>query len=214
MTLPIPVIGQLIDSVGNVVNSGFEILGDLVRGHMDRQERKSALEELKIKADEARKNLELEVNLDIKTREANLRILQGMMEIIQDVVRTDVELKLIAKGAKVKNNLMVMNWQKSTTVELVQLRSEILDCMNKYLNSAQSLPEIEKAILIDGVSRVFNGSLQMTFDYNASVRTQAESLLLYINEKEIDEELKETLERLAGMDTLNLLDEYPEDEDK
>jgi hypothetical protein len=167
MTLPIPVIGQLIDSVGNVVNSGFGILGDLVRGHMDRQERKFALEELKIKADEARKNLELEVNLDIKTREANLRILQGMMEIVQDVVRTDVELKLIAKGAKVKNNLMVMNWQKSTTVELVQLRSEILDCMNKYLNSAQSLPEIEKAILIDGVSRVFNGSLQMTFDYNA-----------------------------------------------
>ena len=214
MTLPIPVIGQLIDSVGNVVNSGFGILGDLVRGHMDRQERKFALEELKIKADEARKNLELEVNLDIKTREANLRILQGMMEIIQDVVRTDVELKLIAKGAKVKNNLMVMNWQKSTTVELVQLRSEILDCMNKYLNSAQSLPEIEKAILIDGVSRVFNGSLQMTFDYNAIARTQAESLLLDINEKEIDEELKETLDRLAGMDTLKLLNEYPEDGDQ
>ena len=214
MTLPIPVIGQLIDSVGNVVNSGFGILGDLVRGHMDRQERKLALEELKIKAEEARKNLELEVNLDIKTREANLRILQGMMEIVQDVVRTDVELKLIAKGAKVKNNLMVMNWQKSTTVELVQLRSEILDCMNKYLNSAQSLPEIEKAILIDGVSRVFNGSLQMTFDYNAIARTQAESLLLYINEKEIDEELTETIARLAGMDTLKLLNEYPEDDDQ
>ena len=214
MTLPIPVIGQIIDSVGNVVNSGFGILGDLVRGHMDRQERKFALEELKIKADEARKNLELEVNLDIKTREANLRILQGMMEIVQDVVRTDVELKLIAKGAKVKNNLMVMNWQKSTTVELVQLRSEILDCMNKYLNSAQSLPEIEKAILIDGVSRVFSGSLQMTFDYNAIARTQAESLLLYINEKEIDEELTETIARLAGMDTLKLLNEYPEDDDQ
>ena len=214
MTLPIPVIGQLIDSVGNVVNSGFEILGDLVRGHMDRQERKFALEELKIKADEARKNLELEVNLDIKTRNANLNILQGMMEIVQDVVRTDVELKLISKRAKVTNSVMIMNWQKSTTVELVQLRSEILDCMNKYLNAAQSLPEIEKAILIDGVSRVFNGSLQMTFDCNAIARTQAESLLLSINEKEVDKELKETLKKLAEMNTLNLLDEYPEDEDK
>jgi len=69
MTLPIPVIGQLIDSVGNVVNSGFGILGDLVRGHMDRQERKFALEELKIKADGARKNLELEVRVAINNHE-------------------------------------------------------------------------------------------------------------------------------------------------
>lgn len=126
MTLPIPVIGQLIDSVGNVVNSGFEILGDLVRGHMDRQERKFALEELKIKADEARKNLELEVNLDIKTREANLRILQGMMDIVQDVVRTDLELKLLAQRGYVELQLIIMNWQKSTTVELVALKQEIL----------------------------------------------------------------------------------------
>ena len=54
----------------------------------------------------------------------------------------------------------------------------------------------------------------MTFDYNAIARTQAESLLLYINEKEIDEELTETIARLAGMDTLKLLNEYPEDGDQ
>ena len=48
----------------------------------------------------------------------------------------------------------------------------------------------------------------------ASARTQAESLLLSINEKEVDKELKETLKKLAEMNTLNLLDEYPEDEDK
>ena len=122
MALPIPVVGQIIDSVGNVVNSGFGLLGDLIRGHMARQERKLALEELQIKADEARKTLELEVNLDIKTREANLRILQGMMNIVQDVVRTDVELKLLAQATNAKLSLLIMDWQKSTAQEFVRLK--------------------------------------------------------------------------------------------
>jgi len=209
MTLPIPVIGQLIDSVGNVVNSGFGILGDLVRGHMDRQERKLALEELKIKADEARKNIELEVNLDIKTREANLRILQGMMNIVQDVVRTDVELKLLTQRGYVELQLIIMNWQKSTTVELVALKQEILTDMKNDLVAYESLHELIRDTFISDVYEKYHECKKMIADYNSLARQLAESLANSF--KPIDPKLQETLDRLAGMDTLKLLDEYPED---
>jgi hypothetical protein len=212
MTLPIPVIGQLIDSVGNVVNSGFGILGDLVRGHMDRQERKLALEELKIKAEEARKNLELEVNLDIKTREANLKILQGMMEIIQDVIRTDVELKLLAQATNAKLSLLIMDWQKSAVQEFVRLKDEVLTNLSRHLMTSQSLPELERGRFISLAYENYDRSTEMIFETDANARKQAETLASLV--KPIDTKLQETLSRLAGMDTLKLLDEYPEDGDR
>ncbi|WGS75343.1 hypothetical protein [Pseudanabaena galeata] len=212
MTLPIPVIGQLIDSVGNVVNSGFGILGDLVRGHMDRQERKFALEELKIKADEARKNLELEVNLDIKTREANLRILQGMMDIVQDVIRTDLELKLLAQRGYVELQLIIMNWQKSITVDLVELKQEILTDMKNDLVESESLHELIRDRFISDVYEKYHECKKMIADSNSLARQLAESLANSF--KPIDPKLQETLDRLAGMDTLKLLNEYPEDGDQ
>lgn len=212
MTLPIPVIGQLIDSVGNVVNSGFGILGDLVRGHMDRQERKLALEELKIKAEEARKNLELEVNLDIKTREANLRILQGMMNIVQDVVRTDVELKLLAQRGYVELQLIIMDWQKSTPQEFVRLKDEILTNLSRHLMTSQSLPEFERGRFISLAYENYDRSTEIIFETDADLRKRAEAFASSV--KPIDPKLQETLDRLAGMDTLKLLDEYPEDGDR
>jgi hypothetical protein len=212
MTLPIPVVGQIIDSVGNVVSSGFGLLGDLIRGHMARQERKLALEELKIKAEEARKNLELEVNLDIKTREANLRILQGMMDIVQDVVRTDVELKLLAQRNYVEMQLIIMNWQKSVTVEFVELKQEILTNMKNDLVESESLHELLRDRFISDVYDKYHECKKMIADSNSLARQLAESLASSV--KPIDTKLQETLSRLAGMDTLKLLNEYPENDDQ
>jgi hypothetical protein len=208
MALPIPVVGQIIDSVGNVVNSGFGLLGDLIRGHMARQERKLALEELQIKADEARKTLELEVNLDIKTREANLRILQGMMNIVQDVVRTDVELKLLAQATNAKLSLLIMDWQKSTAQEFVRLKDEVLTNLSRHLMTSQSLPEFERGRFISLAYENYDRSTEIIFETDATARKQAETLASSV--KPIDTKLQETLSRLAGMDTLKLLNEYPE----
>lgn len=212
MPLPIPVVGQLIDSVGNVVSSGFGLLGDLIRGHMARQEMKLALEELQIKADEARKTLELEVNLDIKTREANLRILQGMMNIVQDVVRTDVELKLLAQTTNAKLGLLIMDWQKSTPQEFVRLKDEVLTNLSRHLMTSQSLPELERGRFISLAYENYDRSTEIIFETDADLRKRAETLASSV--KPIDTKLQETLARLAGMDTLKLLNEYPEDGDR
>ena len=212
MALPIPVVGQLIDSVGNVVNSGFGLLGDLIRGHMARQERKLALEELQIKADEARKTLELEVNLDIKTREANLKILQGMMNIVQDVVRTDVELKLLAQTTNAKLSLLIMDWQKSTPQEFVRLKDEVLTNLSRHLMTSQSLPELERGRFISLAYENYDKSTEIIFETDATARKQAETLASSV--KPIDTKLKETLSRLVGMNTLRLLDEYPKNGDQ
>jgi len=217
MTLPIPVVGQIIDSVGNVVSSGFGLLGDLIRGHMARQERKLALEELQIKAEEARKTLELEVNLDIKTRETNLRILQGMMEIVQDVVRTDVELKSLAIRHSVEMKMLIGNWQLATQQSLFQETNKLLHDLGTHIKMIDSFNEIEreriKEIAYTRYEMCNSIALQ---DYesirleimktNQEVRTRAEKLASSF-------ELHKIL-RLAGMDTLKLLNEYPEDSDR
>lgn len=212
MSVWVPVVGETINAVGNVVNSGFGLLGDLIRGHMARQERKLALEELQIKADEARKTLELEVNLDIKTREANLKILQGMMNIVQDVVRTDVELKLLAQTTNAKLSLLIMDWQKSTAQEFVHLKDEVLTNLSRHLMTSQSLPELERGRFISLAYENYDRSTEMIFETDTTTRTQAETLASSV--KPIDTKLQETLSRLAGMDTLKLLDEYPEDGDQ
>jgi len=209
MSVWVPVVGESINAVGNVVTSGFGLLGDLIRGHMARQERKLALEELKIKAEEARKNLELEVNLDIKTREANLRILEGMMTIVQDVVRTDVELKLLAQATNTKLNLLVMDWQKSTAQEFVRLKDEVLTNLSRHIMTSQSLPELERNRFISLAYENYDRSTEIIFETDSNARKQAEVLANSI--KPIDTKLQETLSRLAGMDTLKLLDEYPEE---
>ena len=179
---------------------------------MARQERKLALEELQIKADEARKTLELEVNLDIKTREANLKILQGMMNIVQDVVRTDVELKLLAQTTNAKLSLLIMDWQRSTAQEFVRLKDEVLTNLSRHLMTSQSLPELERGRFISLAYENYDRSTEIIFETDATARKQAETLASSV--KPIDTKLQETLSRLAGMDTLKLLNAYPEDGDQ
>ena len=205
----IPFVAPVVETV---VNSGFSWLDAVIKGHMARQERKLALEELQIKADEARKTLELEVNLDIKTREANLRILQGMMNIVQDVVRTDVELKLLAQATNAKLSLLIMDWQKSTAQEFVRLKDEVLTNLSRHLMTSQSLPELERGRFISLAYENYDRSTEIIFETDATARKQAEILASSV--KPIDTKLQETLSRLAGMDTLKLLNEYPEDGDQ
>ena len=202
----------VVPVVETVVNLGFSWLDAVIKGHMVRQERKLALEELQIKADEARKTLELEVNLDIKTREANLRILQGMMNIVQDVVRTDVELKLLAQTTNAKLGLLIMDWQKSTAQEFVRLKDEVLTNLSRHLMTSQSLPELERGRFISLAYENYDRSTEIIFETDADLRKRAETLASSV--KPIDTKLQETLARLAGMDTLKLLNEYPEDGDQ
>jgi hypothetical protein len=203
----IPFVAPVVETV---VNSGFSWLDAVIKGHMARQEKKLALEELQIKADEARKTLELEVNLDIKTREANLKILQGMMNIVQDVVRTDVELKLLAQATNAKLSLLIMDWQKSTAQEFVRLKDEVLTNLSRHLMTSQSLPEFERGRFISLAYENYDRSTEIIFETDA--RKQAETLASSV--KPIDTKLQETLARLAGMDTLKLLNEYPENGDR
>ena len=202
----------VVPVVETVVNLGFSWLDAVIKGHMVRQERKLALEELQIKADEARKTLELEVNLDIKTREANLRILQGMMNIVQDVVRTDVELKLLAQTTNAKLGLLIMDWQKSTAQEFVRLKDEVLTNLSRHLMTSQSLPELERGRFISLAYENYDKSTEIIFETDATARKQAETLASSV--KPIDTKLKETLSRLVGMNTLRLLDEYPKNGDQ
>jgi hypothetical protein len=78
--------------------------------------------------------------------------------------------------------------------------------------TSQSLPEFERGRFISLAYENYDRSTEIIFETDATARKQAETLASSV--KPIDTKLQETLARLAGMDTLKLLNEYPEDDDQ
>jgi hypothetical protein len=187
-----------------IINTGLNIIGGLVNGFNNREQQKLAIIAYEKQARIEMEKLQLASEIDRQTKEHNLLIMNGIMEIMQNIVKTDVELNILAKRMETALNMQIGDWLLAKRKEICELNNEQIRQLDYFLNRAKELDEADRERFKSLVYENFEYNKKTIIDNNNFLVKQTEELanksgitVIYI---------KEEFQHLLGMDTLNLLE--------
>lgn len=190
-----------------IISVGIELIGSLINGYSSREQQKLDILAYENQARLEMKKMQLESEIDRETKEHNLVILQGILAIIQDLVITDIELKLLVERVEIARKMQIGDWIMAKKREICQLNNEQIRQLEEFLNKAKSLDESDQDKFKALVYENFEYNKKSIIENNNFLVKQAENLAARSGVELIS--LKEEFKQLVSIDTLKLLENYP-----
>ncbi|AUT01646.1 hypothetical protein CLI64_15325 [Nostoc sp. CENA543] len=189
-----------------IINTGLDIISSLVNGFNNREQQKLAIIEYEKQARLEMEKLQIASDIDRQTKEHNLLIMKGIIDIMQNIVKTDVELNIIAKKIEAALNMQIGDWLLAKRKEICDLNNEQIRQLNYFLNRAKELNESDQEKFKSIVYENFEYNQKIIIDNNNFLVNQAEELAAKSGVKVIS--IKEEFKHLLGVNTLKLLENF------
>ncbi|WP_414754703.1 hypothetical protein [Anabaena sp. CCY 9910] len=189
-----------------IINTGLDIISGLINGFNNREQQKLAIIEYEKQARLEMEKLQLISEIDRQTKENNLLIMKGILEILQNIVKTDVELNILAKRSETAISMQIGDWLLAKRKEICDLNNEQIRQLNYFLNRAKELDEADQEKFKSIVYENFEYNKKSIIDNNNFLVKQAEELAAKSGIKVIS--IKEEFKHLLGVDTFKLLEGF------
>lgn len=187
-----------------IIVTGVQIIGNLVNGYNDRETMKLNISAYEKEARLEMKKIQLEAKLNKEAQEQNLSMLRGILEIIKDLVRTDVELSIVVQQVGDSRTMLIGDWITTKKREISDLNNEQVKQLQEFLLKAKELDELDRERFKVLVYENFEHNKISIQKNNEWLLKQAEDL---VTKSGIElTSVKEDFKQLAGMDTLKLLE--------
>ncbi|HEY9852178.1 MAG TPA: hypothetical protein V6D28_22080 [Leptolyngbyaceae cyanobacterium] len=190
-----------------IISAGIEIIGSLINGYSSREQQKLDIIAYENQARLEMERMQLKSEIDKNTKEHNLVILKGILAIIHNLTRTDIELKLLVERVETAKQMQIGDWIMAKKREICQLNNEQIRQLEEFLNKAKSLDESDQDKFKALVYENFEYNKKSIIENNNFLVKQAENLAARSGVELIS--LKEEFKQLVSIDTLKLLENYP-----
>lgn len=189
-----------------IISAGLDIIGSLLNSFNTREEQRLQIIAYEKQARLEMEKIQLEATIDKQAKEQSLAILKGILEIIKDLVKTDVELKLLVGRVEADRQMQIGDWVIAKKREICELNNQQVKYLQDFLLRAKDLDELDRDKFKYLVYENFEQNKKSIHDNNEWLVKQVENLVTKGGVELIS--LKEEFQQFLNMDTVKLLQHY------
>jgi len=188
----------------NLIELGISIIDQLVNGYNSREMKKLELEQYAIEVEAELSRIKLNTEIERQNKLLNVQILENVLFLLSDLVKTDLEIKIIQQRVSDARLYELGNWITEKKKDHCEMNSKEIIKLKSFLSASNDIPEEDKAKFKSNVYEVINSNL-------LSIK-ENESFLFKIVQSKIEDKgidmpsLKEEFKNLATLSMKKLLE--------
>ena len=188
----------------SIIEAGISLIDKLIGGYNEREEQKIEIKRYESKVRAELQRMKLASEIERANSEHNVKLLESVLILMSDIVRTDVELSIIQQRANDMRFVDFNNWLIDKKREFCEMNNEQIKQLKFHLKSAEELDEIDKSDFKKLVYETINRNLD---SITSNDKILVEQTQLKLSEKGIAiSSLKDEFKQLAGLSIQKLLE--------
>jgi len=188
----------------SIIEAGISLIDALIGGYNEREKQRIEIERYESEVRAELQRMQLVSEIERANSAHNVKLLENVLVLMSDIVRTDLELSIIQQRANDMRFVDFSNWLTNKKREFCDMNNEQIKQLKFHLKSAEELDENDKSEFKKLVYETINRNLD-------SIKSN-DQILVEQTQKKLTEKgvsassLKDEFKQLAGLSIHKLLE--------